>query len=62
MLLAMAPSHKAHMLDFPIATLTLLAVMIPIPQGVFPLSVTLGLTVICILAIWIALRGERRRD
>jgi hypothetical protein len=50
------------MLDFPNTALTVFAVVIAIAQSMFPPLVTAGLAVLGILALFIALRGERRRD
>jgi hypothetical protein len=50
------------MLDFSNTALTVFAVLVAKPQIIFSPMVTVGLTVVCIIAVFMALRGERRRD
>ena len=50
------------MFEFPNTALTVFAVLIANPQGMFSPLLTAAFAVICILAILFAVRGERRRD
>jgi ribosomal protein L13 len=48
-----------HLLN---ATHAVFALLVEKPQMLFSPMVTAGLTVVCIVAVFIALSGERRRD